>query len=123
MAQKEIFVAHTSELKERDRKIIPHGNTEIGVYRANGKLYAYQNLCAHQGGPACEGLLMPKVEDVIARDQTYQGQKFNYEELHIVCPWHGFEYDLTDGVNAGNKRFHLKKYEVEVRKGGVYVLI
>ena len=75
MAQKAIFVAHRSELKDRDRRIVSHGSTEIGVYRANGKLYAYQNLCAHQGGPACEGLLMPKVEEVIARDQTYPGAK------------------------------------------------
>jgi len=122
MAQKEIFVAHTSELKERDRKIIPHGNTEIGVYRANGKLYAYQNLCAHQGGPACEGLLMPKVEDVIARDQTYQGQKFNYEELHIVCPWHGWEYDLQTGEMVADRKFRLKKYEVVERGEEIYVL-
>ena len=89
MTQKEIFVGRSSELKERDRKIVPHGNTEIGVYRANGKLYAYQNLCAHQGGPACEGLLMPKVEEVIARDQTYQGQNSTMKNFTSSVPGMG----------------------------------
>ena len=64
--KKDLFVAKTEDLPDGERKIVPNGNSEIGVYRVKGELYAYQNLCAHQGGPACEGLLMAKVEEVIA---------------------------------------------------------
>ena len=60
---KELFVSKADELADGDRKIVPNGNYEIGVYRVNGELFAYQNVCPHQGGPACEGLLlMAKVE-------------------------------------------------------------
>ena len=121
--EKELFVAGASELKEGERKIVPLGNTEIGVYRVKGKLYAYQNLCAHQGGPACEGLLMPKVEDVITEDKTCQGMRFNYDEWHIVCPWHGWEYDVATGEFVGNRKFRLKNYEVVEKDGTIYVLI
>jgi nitrite reductase/ring-hydroxylating ferredoxin subunit len=122
MSGNELFVAEASELKDGERKVVPFGQTEIGVYRMKGKLYAYQNLCAHQGGPACEGLTMPKVEAVIAADKTYQGSRFNYEEWHIVCPWHGWEYDLMTGEFVVNRKFRLKKYPVVERDGKVYVL-
>lgn len=121
--ENELFVGGTSELNEGERKIVPLGNTEIGVYRIKGKLYAYENLCAHQGGPACEGLLMPKVEDVIANDKTYQGMRFNYDEWHIVCPWHGWEYDVATGEFLGNRKFRLKNYEVIEKDERIYVLI
>ena len=93
--KKEILVGKTSEFAEGNKKIIPNGQSEIGVYFVKGNWYAYQNLCAHQGGPACEGLLIAKVEEVIADDKTFQGMTFNHDEMHIVCPWHGWEHDLS----------------------------
>ena len=80
---KELYVSKADDLKDGDRKIVPNGNYEIGVYRVNGNLFAYQNVCPHQGGPACEGLLMAKVEEVIAEDKTYQGMTFNLSLIHI----------------------------------------
>ena len=87
-----------------------------------GNWYAYQNLCAHQGGPACEGLLMAKVEEVIADDKTFQGMRFNHDEMHIVCPWHGWEYDIATGEMVADRNFRLRKYEVDIRGDEVYVL-
>ena len=120
--EKEISVAASSEINEGERKIVPFGNTELVVYRMKGKLYAYQNLCAHQGGPACEGLTMPKVEEVIAQYKTYQRMRFNYDEWHIVCPWHGWEYDLTTGEFVVNRKVRLKKFEVVEKGGRIYIL-
>ena len=119
---KEIFVAKSDDLPDGERKIVPNGNSEIGVYRVKGRLYAYQNLCAHQGGPACEGLLMAKVEEVIAEDKTYHGMRFNHDEMHIVCPWHGWEYDLETGVMVADRTFRLRKYDVVEKEDGIYVL-
>lgn len=118
---KEILVGKTAEFKEGGKKIVPNGQSEIGVYFVHGNWYAYQNLCPHQGGPACEGLLMAKVEEVIAEDKTYQGMRFNHDEMHIVCPWHGWEFKIDDGVSAADKKWKLRKYEVEVRGDDVYV--
>ena len=119
----ELFVGREEDFKEQDRRIVVKDDLEVGVFRVNGAFYAYQNLCAHRGGPVCQGKILNKVEEVLDDDKTSRGLQFSKEHLHIICPWHGFEYNLKDGVNAGNKRFHLKKYEVEVRKGGVYVRI
>ena len=122
MQTREIFVGLASELGDKERKIIAFDDTEIGVYRMNGKLYAYENLCAHQGGPACEGLLMPKVEQVIAPDKTYERRSFNYGEWHIVCPWHAWEYDLETGEYVINRKIRLKKYDVAEKDGKIYLL-
>lgn len=118
----EIFVAESAALNDGERKIVAFGNTEVGVYRMNGKLYAYENLCAHQGGPACEGLLMPKVEQVLGPDKTFEQNRFNYDEWHIVCPWHAWEYDLTTGEYVVNRKFRLKKYQVLEKGGKIFVL-
>ena len=122
MAQRKILVGKTSELEEAKPRIVADGTTEIGVYRVNNKLYAYENLCAHQGGPACEGLLMPQVEDVIDSDKTYRGMKFNYQNLHIVCPWHGWEYELKTGEMVADRQFRLRKFEVIEEGDEIYVL-
>ena len=122
MQKKEIFVGEALELQEGERKIVPVDKTEVGVYRVNGKLYAYENLCAHQGGPACEGLLMPKVEEVLGENKTYQSRRFNYDEWHIVCPWHAWEYELKTGEFVVNRKMRLKKYEVIEKSGNIYVV-
>ena len=118
---KEIFVANASEFKEGARKLVVDGKTEIGVYRLKGKLYAYLNLCPHQGGPACEGLLIAKVEEDLNSDGTSNGLKFNDDEIHIVCPWHGFEFKIESGEHAGDPKWKLRKFPVVERDGGVYV--
>ncbi len=123
MAQRELFVARAEDLPDGERRIVPNGNYEIGVYRVAGELHAYRNVCPHQGGPACEGLLMAKVEEIIAEDRTYRGMTFNHDEMHIVCPWHGWEFDLRTGDMVADRKFRLRKHDVLERDGGVYVVV
>ena len=111
----EWFVAKAADLPDGDRRIVTAGNNEIGVFHHGGTYYAYSNYCVHSGGPACEGILINQVVDLIAPDRTYQGQTFS-DEVHFVCPWHGYEYELTTGQCVGDRKLKLKKFEV-VRRG------
>ena len=113
----ECFVAKASELADGDRRIVLAGTTEVGVFCKDGAYFGYSNTCVHSGGPACEGLRINRVVDVIAPDRTYQGQTFS-DEIHFVCPWHGYEYDLKTGECVGDRRLRLKKFEV-IRRGEV----
>jgi nitrite reductase/ring-hydroxylating ferredoxin subunit len=61
------------------------------------------------------------VVDVIAPDRTYQGQTFS-DEVHFVCPWHGYEYDIKTGECAGNRSLRLKSYQVVRRGADLYVV-
>ncbi len=120
----EVFAGTLGEIIENnDRKVIRHGVLEIGVLHRNGELFAYRNHCVHQGGPACEGMIMAKVEDVILPDRTVTGQHFSETELHFVCPWHGVEYDLATGTCAPNPKKRLQKFQVIKKGNEVYVLV
>jgi len=101
---------------------VSHGGREIGVFHWQGKFYAYENLCVHQGGPACEGIMMHKVEDVLGPDHSWLGQKFSADEMHFVCPWHGYEYDLKTGECTADRNLRLKCFEVVRRGEDIYVV-
>ena len=118
----EIFVAKKAQFKEGDRRIVQTARGEVGVFHHEGAFVAYANTCAHSGGPACEGVLIPKVVDIIAEDRTYQGQRFDENEMHFVCPWHGWEYDMKTGVSIGDNRLRLKKYDVVERGEDIFVI-
>jgi nitrite reductase/ring-hydroxylating ferredoxin subunit len=119
----EVFVGRSQDLKEGERRIVTSGPHSVGVLRANGKLYAYRNECPHQGGPVCEGLMVHKVEEIIAPDKTYRGMRYNRDELNIVCPWHGWEFNIETGRCAGDGRHGLRKYPVVERQGEIYVVM
>jgi nitrite reductase/ring-hydroxylating ferredoxin subunit len=118
----EVFVAKIAQFPDGERRIVTHGAGEIGVFHWKGKFYAYENLCVHQGGPACEGLMMHKVEDVIGPDRGWRGQKFSGDEMHFVCPWHGYEYDVTTGECAADRSLKLKSFDVVRRGEDIYVV-
>ena len=117
----EVFVAKLSDLPDGERRIIEHDGLEIGVFHWQGRFYAYQNLCVHQGGPACEGIIMHKVEDVLGPDRAWLAQKFG-DEVHFVCPWHGYEYDLRTGEFVGDRKKKLRKYNVIQKGDELYVV-
>jgi nitrite reductase/ring-hydroxylating ferredoxin subunit len=119
MAEK--LVGKVSEFKDGDRRIVFLGDHEIGVFRENGTFYAYSNYCLHQGGPACEGLTIAKVEERIMPDKTSKGLYFSDTELHFVCPWHGYEYDIKTGECVSDRKLKLRKYEVIEKGDEVYV--
>lgn len=119
----EIYVCSAADLGEGNVKIVAANNREIGVIRQKGRCYAYLNHCPHQGGPACEGVRMPKVETVLNDQQQFFGHRFSEEEDHIVCPWHGYEYDLETGVCIGDPGLRLRRYEIVERQGDLYVVL
>ncbi len=98
------------------------GEREVGVLHHDGRFYAYENRCVHQGGPVCEGRILGRVETVLADDKTVLGERFSETETHLICPWHGYEYDLSTGVCAADRRLRLRRYEVVERGEDIYVL-
>jgi nitrite reductase/ring-hydroxylating ferredoxin subunit len=95
----------------------------IGVLRVKGKLHAFLNVCPHQGGPVCEGLVIHRVEEIIAEDKTCHGMRFCEDDVHLVCPWHGWEFNIETGRCAGDGRHGLKRFPAIERGGDVYVVV
>ncbi len=119
----EIHVGAENEYGEGGRKVITTGNLEIGVFRIKGEFYAYENFCAHMGGPVCQGRIFKRVEENVQPDGKSLGLKFSEDHTHIVCPWHGYEYDLETGCVPAKPTLRLRKIEVVRRAGEVYVVV
>src|SRR5262249_50093167 len=84
--------------------------------------YAYSNFCLHQGGPACEGLTIAKVEERLLPDKTSQGLYFSDSEMHFVCPWHGYEYDMKTGECVSDRKLNLRQSKGVETGDDVYVV-
>ncbi len=52
------------------------GGERVALFRQDDRIGVLANVCAHQGGPLGEGKIL-----------------FGC----VTCPWHGFQYDLTNG--------------------------
>jgi nitrite reductase/ring-hydroxylating ferredoxin subunit len=118
-----VFVGAGERVPEGGRLVVDVGETTIGIFRVGGSLYAYLNKCAHQGGPVCQGKIIPRVNEVIDEGGESQGFAFDEAHLHIVCPWHGFEYDIKTGVHPGRRAARLISVPVEEAADGIYVTV
>lgn len=107
------LLAHSTDVAEGGRHVVALGDDlQIGLFRFRGKLYAYENLCPHQGGPACQGRMVDGVTERIDEGGRSRGLAFDKDDPHIVCPWHGFEYRLTTGEHAGVPSIRLRGFSV-----------
>jgi nitrite reductase (NADH) small subunit len=93
---------------------------ELVVFRLDDGFVAYANACPHMGGPVCEGKVARKIEGHLEPNGAIV-EHFSDTELRLVCPWHGFEFDITDGVSIPDGRYTLTRYEVEQDGEKVYV--
>jgi nitrite reductase/ring-hydroxylating ferredoxin subunit len=118
---REIDVGPSSAFADPGRKLIESDGIEIGIFKLDGEFFAYENVCPHMGGPACQGKIIGKVEEVVAEDRTSKGMEFSKTKMNVACPWHGFEFDIRTGRHPGNPRYRLKP--VKLRLDGAAVIV
>jgi nitrite reductase (NADH) small subunit len=103
-------ICSTTEIPSGQRRIITLEGRSIGVFNIKGRFYALKNVCPHQGAELCKGSISglmfpsPPGEYIHGRDGEI-----------IRCPWHGWEFDITNGKSIIDPaRCRVKTYEVEV---------
>lgn len=119
----ELLAGQASDFDDERRRIVTVNGRDIVVFRHKDRFYALDNTCLHQGGPVGEGIIIGKVEAVLSEDKRLLGERFSEDEIHIVCPWHGWEYDIESGACAGDGRLRLRRYETILRGDEVYVVV
>jgi nitrite reductase (NADH) small subunit len=118
------YVGRRSDLPDGTQRIVAVDDLiEIGVIAHGGELYAYRNRCSHQGGPVCEGTVIGLVAPRLDADGTMLGERFDDDEPHLVCPWHGVEFRLVTGECVTIPGARLRVHEVVERDGDVYVVL
>ena len=94
-------VCHADEIREGFAKIARLPNNErVAVFRQDGKLSAISNACAHQNGPLGEGRIIDGC---------------------VTCPWHGFQYRVTDGRSPAPFTEKVPTYRLRIVNGIVSV--
>lgn len=78
---------------------IPDGE-RIAVFRDGANFHAVSNLCPHQGGPLGEGRVLDGC---------------------VTCPWHGFQFRLTDGRAPAPFTDRVATYATRILDDVVYV--
>ena len=116
----EIMVGELREFKQGDYRVLKVEDFEFGIYRQGDRLLAYENHCPHDGGPVCQGKVIPRVEEMLGADQKSRGLRFS-DRRNIVCPWHGWEFDLESGRHCGDPKYRLRPVNVRVEENRVYV--
>jgi nitrite reductase/ring-hydroxylating ferredoxin subunit len=66
----------------------------LAIANVEGKFFAIDNTCLHRGGPLGSGPLSGKV---------------------VTCPWHAWQYDVTNGKVVQNPAAAVACYGLEVR--------
>lgn len=103
-------VCGASELLPGERKIVEVQGRSIGVFNVDGAFYALRNRCPHKGAPLCRGPLM----GLVTSPEPYR-YELSREGQILRCPWHGWEFDVTNGQSVYNPhRMRVKKYDVSV---------
>ena len=97
-----VKVAQTSEIPAGQGKCIEVEGKRIAVFNVDGTYYAIDDVCPHQGGPLGEGELAGTV---------------------VTCPWHGWEYDITTGVNQDDSDVVQEKFAVRVDGSDILVAV
>jgi nitrite reductase (NADH) small subunit/3-phenylpropionate/trans-cinnamate dioxygenase ferredoxin subunit len=72
----------------------------VALANVDGSFYAINNTCLHRGGPLGQGELEGNV---------------------VTCPWHGWQYDVTNGKVTMNPAVGVQCYAVEVRGEDIFV--
>ena len=97
-----VKVAELSDLQAGTGKPVEANGRAIAIFNVDGKIYATDNTCLHQGGPLGDGFL----------------------EGHVVtCPWHMWEYDVRTGQVCSDPDQKLATYPVEVDGNDIKVAI
>ena len=102
------------DFAERQVRLIDVSQRRIGIVRWDGDFYAVSNVCAHQGGPLCRGVLSGRLGgrmpgEVILDDSTPL----------IACPWHGWEFDLRTGRAILDPTIRVRTFPVRIADGRV----
>jgi 3-phenylpropionate/trans-cinnamate dioxygenase ferredoxin subunit len=114
MATRKFVVGKTEDVAEGAGMLVTVANRSIGIFKVGGEFYGLMNKCPHLGGELCKGRLTAALISNGPGDFHYDP-----ETALIMCPWHGWEYDVRTGQSYLNPKTQpARPYQVQVENGG-----
>jgi nitrite reductase (NADH) small subunit len=95
-------VARTDEIEPGTGKEVVAGGRVIAVFNIDGEFRAIDGICAHAGGPVAKGQLNGSI---------------------VTCPWHGWQYDVSNGQHCLTPTICQQSFPVEIDGDDILVEI
>jgi nitrite reductase (NADH) small subunit len=94
-------IASVSELPpEGELREFPCGSGTVCVANHLGVITVLGNICPHKGGPLAEGAI---------------------ENGKLVCPWHGWEFNLASGQSIDHPGASVQVFEMVIQGEDVFL--
>lgn len=94
-----VHVGALSDLNEEEGVRVMVGRCAVAVFRRGNRVHAVGDSCPHMGASLSEGYL---------------------DGNQVICPWHGWVFDLDNGTSMFDANAHIPIYRVVVEDGQVY---
>jgi nitrite reductase (NADH) small subunit len=88
--------------------------TTVAVFNVEGQVFALSNHCPHHGGPLCHG----RISGAVLPSQPYE-YRYGREGRVLICPWHGWEFDIESGRTIFDPAVRVKIYEARIEEGEI----
>lgn len=95
-----VKVAKIPEIPVNSGKCFKVEEVPVAVFNIDGTFYAIHNICSHAGGPLADGFL---------------------DGTTVMCPWHGWAFDVTTGNLGGMDKGGVASYPVKVEDDEIWV--
>ena len=97
-----VSVAAAASLAPGQGRTVHVRGREFAVWNLEGQFYCIDDQCPHRGGPLGSGML---------------------QEGEVICPLHGWGFDLRTGACLTRPDRPVKTYPTRVLDGEVQILV
>ncbi len=111
-----VDVGAVNDFADQRVRVVEVGRRQIGIVRWQDAFYAVSNVCTHQRGPLCQGVLSAHLHAAEPGDLT-----LDRAVPLIACPWHGWEFDVRTGQAILDPKLRVRTFPVRVADGRVMV--
>lgn len=95
-----VRVGHTADVPAGEARVVDVEGKSLALCNVAGTYYAVDNDCPHRGGPLGEGDL---------------------DGPAVICPWHGWRWDVRTGANVNNPAVRIPCFAVTVEGDELFV--
>ncbi|MCI0415206.1 Rieske (2Fe-2S) protein [bacterium] len=89
------------ELERKGRVVFRNGARQFALMKLNGRVFALDNRCPHEGYPLSEGTV-------------------NVQDCVLTCNWHNWKFSLNNGENISGED-NVNVYETRQESGKVWI--